>query len=263
MSLSLPILFAAGLNEIVSVLVGLAFFVIWVINQINDAKKKQAAQEQKKKMEAMQQAGDPNPAPAPSPPADPLRAQVDEFLRRAGKQPAAGRPQPKTQKPAGRDEVVVLLDESAAATPPRKTLAEKMRVKVEAAKAQRAKPTASQISRTPPRPQQRGPSQPRPQTVIEHVTQHVGTASEAFRQEVADLGQSVRQADEQFDVQLHQKFDHELGSLGHSTGTSGTTEAGSPPRSPAAQIAAMLASPEGVRQAIILNEILHRPSDRW
>jgi hypothetical protein len=262
---SFPILLAK-VNEVVSVLVGLAFFVIWVINQINDAKKKQAAQEQKKKMEAMQPAGNPNAAPAP-PPADPLRAQVDEFLRRAGKQPAAARPQPKTQKPAGRDEVVVLLDESAAAPPPRKTLAEKMRIKVEAAKAQRAKPTASQIPRTqPPRPQQRGPSQPRPQTVVEHVTQHVGSASEAFRQEVADLGQSVRRADEQFDVQLHQKFDHELGSLGHSTGTSATTEAGSPPRSiasPAGQIAAMLANPEGIRQAIILNEILHRPSDRW
>ena len=32
---------------------------------------------------------------------------------------------------------------------------------------------------------------------------------------------------------------------------------------PAAQIAAMLANPDGVRQAVIINEILRRPSDRW
>jgi hypothetical protein len=33
--------------------------------------------------------------------------------------------------------------------------------------------------------------------------------------------------------------------------------------SPVGQIAAMLASPGGVRQAMVINEILRRPSDRW
>ncbi len=263
---TVPILLAAGMNEIISVLVGLAFFVIWVINQINDAKKKQRAQEQRKQVEA---AGQPiEPQAAAPPPADPLRAQVDEFLRRAGKQPAAGQPrrppQVKTPKPAGRDEVVVLLDESAAAAP-RETLAEKMRAKAEAANARRAKPTASQVPRAPqPRPSQRGASQPRPKSVAEHVADHVSTASQAFRQEVADLGTRVRQADEQFDQQLHQRFDHELGSLAHpATATNEPVPAAQRPASPAAQIATLLANPEGVRQAMILNEILHRPSDRW
>ena len=33
--------------------------------------------------------------------------------------------------------------------------------------------------------------------------------------------------------------------------------------SPAAQIAAMLTTPEGARQAIVLNEILRRPEEQW
>jgi hypothetical protein len=252
----LPLLLAAGFQEIVSVLVGLAFFVIWVINQINDAKKKQAAPPQPRADMPPPPAG--QAAVGVAPPADPLRAQVDDFLRRAGKQPP--------RKATSRDEVVVLLDDSAAA-PQRTTLADKMKAKGEAAAARRAKPTPSQSPRpSKSRPPQAklAPPKPRPTTLAQQVASHIGSASEDFRQEVADLGQRVKQADEQFDRDLQKKFDHDLGSLSHrptaaESSPSPTTE----PKSPAAQIAALLASPGGVRQAIILNEIMQRPADRW
>jgi hypothetical protein len=267
MTHSIPILIAAGLNEIISVLVGLAFFVIWVINQINDAKKKQAAQAPRPQPGLPPQGAE--QAAAGAPPPDPLRAQVDEFLRRAGKQPAAA-PAPsqpgatRPRQPAGRDEVVVLLDESVA-TPPRKTLAEKMRAQIDAANVRRAKPTASQQPRdSKPRPPQRVAPQPRAKSVGEHVAERIGASAHEFNKEVADLGARVKQADEQFDRQLQQKFDHELGSLASRPATSNSETPPTTQRpSPAAQIAAMLANPDGVRQAMILNEILHRPSDRW
>ena len=260
MSNSLPILFAAGFQEIVSVLVALAFFVVWLINQINDAKKKQLAQERQPPAEAPPRPPQPVAAAAGAPPADPLRAQVDEFLRRAGKQPA----QAPARKPAGRDEVVVLLDESVA-EPPRKSLAEKMRSQGIADAARRAKPVASKPPRGPePRSPQRLSPQQRPKTVAEHVAEHVSAASQEFDKEVADLGERVRRADEQFDVQLHQKFDHELGSLAARPATGGSDQPLTAQRAtPAAQIAALLATPDGVRQAIVLNEILRRPEDRW
>jgi hypothetical protein len=264
---SLPILLAAGFQEIISILGGLIVFVIWLVNQINDAKKKQLAQEQRVQAEIPPQPAAAAAAAGGAPPADPLRAQVDEFLRRAGKQPAPAQPAPlppPPRKPAGRDEVVVLLDEPAA-EPPRKSLAEKMRSQDAAAAARRAKPMASQPPRQQqPRSPQRVASQQRPKSVAEHVAEHVGAASQEFRKEVADLGERVRRADEQFDVQLHQKFDHELSGLAARRATSTSDQ---PPTAehatPAAQIAALLASPDGVRQAIVLNEILHRPVDRW
>lgn len=255
MSMSLPILLAANLNEIISVLVGLAFFVIWVINQINDAKKKQAAQEQKAQANVP-----PRPAdPAAAAPPDPLRAQVDEFLRRAGKQPAQPAPQ---RKPPARDEVVVLLDESAAA-PPRKSLAEQVRAQAEAA-LRRANESASPAPPAAPAPKRRpAPRPPQPPRKRPSLAERTTPGKHDFNQEVADLGASVKQADELFDRQLQQKFDHELGTLASRPSTTAPVEP--PPQSPtpASQIAALLANPEGVRQAVILNEILHRPSDRW
>jgi hypothetical protein len=254
-----PLLLAAGLNEIISVLVGLAFFVIWVINQINDAKKKQAAQEQRAQANMPPRPVEPVAADAAAPP-DPLRTQVDEFLRRAGKQPAQPAPQPP-RKPA-REEVVVLLDE-AAAKPPRKSLAEQVRAQAEAA-VRRANQSASPTP--PPATASKSLSAPRPPKPPRRKSSVADRASPSkhdFNKEVADLGSRVKQADELFDRQLHQKFDHELGTLGSRTPASTPAEPTPQPVSPAAQIAAMLANPDGVRQAVILNEIFHRPSDRW
>ena len=257
-------LFAAGLDEIIGILVTAAFFVVWLINQISDAKKKQAAQV------AQPQAAAPPPlqaaqanAAAGAPGADPLRGQIDEFLRRAAQQKLPQQAPPKPpMNPPGRDEVVVLIDEVKTGAPPRKTLADTMRTKDDAATARRNKPAK------PPRERKSESRQPaarqRSTSVADHVSERIGAATQDFRDEVADLGQRVKQADEQFDQQLNQKFDHTLGSFGDRdmAGTGGQPPIGNA-ATPAAQIAAMLASPDGVRQAVMLNEILNRPTDRW
>lgn len=256
----LPILFAAPWNELVSVLVGLVFLVIWVINQINDARKKQAAEAGQPvdvPLEPMEAAAPQAVAPGGGQ-ADPLRAQVEEFLRRAGQQPKPPAP-PRPARPTAQDEIVVLLDESQAA-PPRKTLSEKIR------EAKRAN-VGPHVPSAPPketRPQQTRRGGKQRKSVADHVAESSGAATQAFQKEVADLGSRVKQADEQFDVQLHQKFDHDLGRLGDKSAAA-TSQPTAPveTKSPAAQIAAMLASPDGVRQAVVLNEILNRPTDRW
>jgi hypothetical protein len=70
--------------------------------------------------------------------------------------------------------------------------------------------------------------------------------------------------DEQFDVQLKAKFDHTVGTLAASAGSASDQPSGPAPRdTPAGQIAALLASPDGLRQAMVLNEILRRPADSW
>ena len=268
---SLPILFAK-LNEIISVLVGLAFLVMWVVNQINDAKKKQLAQAERPKGAAPPPLAPAQAAAGAPPPADPLRAQIDEFLRRAGQPPKPlqpAPPQPAQQPmrpPAGRDEIVVLIDDPKATAPPRQPLADKLRSMGDAAAALRGQP-----AKPPQPPRERKPvlpqrvAQQRPASVAEHVAERIGAVSQEFRKEVADLGERVKQADEQFDRQLQQKFDHTLGSLGDRDAPRADDQrqpAGGA-TSPAAQMAALLASPDGVRQAILLNEILLRPVDRW
>jgi hypothetical protein len=96
------------------------------------------------------------------------------------------------------------------------------------------------------------------------VASHVGAAVTEIRQEVSHLGEAVITADKQFDVQLQQKFDHQLGSLRQQQLTPLQDPRLAPPvDTPASQIVAMLTNPAGVRQAIVVNEILRRPEDRW
>jgi flagellar motility protein MotE (MotC chaperone) len=249
MNHTLPLLLAApGWQEIFSVFAAIVFFVVWLVNQISDAKKQQRARDQVS-VEPPQPSEERGAAP-PASQADPLRAQVDDFLRRAGKQPAVQRAVPTAQqrKPAGREEIVVLLDDSVAA-PQRQASIERKKL-----------PSAMLA---PPRsaPKPRG-GKLRPQSVSEHVAGHSGASTQQFREEVADLGERVKQADEQFDRQLNQKFDHKLGTLG-SRSSASDQPVESVAATPAANIAAMLASPAGVQQAIIINEILRRPTDRW
>jgi hypothetical protein len=78
----------------------------------------------------------------------------------------------------------------------------------------------------------------------------------------SQLGKRIIDEDQQFDVELKARFDHALGSLAGSVNPVAEEQVAHVD-SPAQQIAAMLANPVGVRQAMIVNEILSRPSDRW
>lgn len=249
-----PHLLAAGWNELISVLVGLLFLVFWVLGQIADVKKKRAQPPRPPAVPPVP--GGPQAAPRAQPaPVQPVRAQVDEFLRRALQQgqPQGARPAPPPRPPVRRDEIEVLVDDEPARTP----LAEPLR------------PMGGAAAAPPPiQPPRRHPLRRvalgRPQSVAEHVAAHVGSAVEQIREEVSHLGESVITADEQFDVQLQHKFDHKLGALSaRHTSRVEDQQAAVKADTPASQIAAMLASPEGVRQAIVVNEILRRPEERW
>jgi len=88
------------------------------------------------------------------------------------------------------------------------------------------------------------------------------------------LGKRVAQADQQIDQRLQQVFDHRVSKLEVVPG-----EAAAPPMAyeppdlvgASADIPAtfatglleLVSSPESLSQAIILNEILHRPEERW
>ncbi len=265
MTPSLPLLLAAGLNELISILVGLVVLVFWVINQLHDAKQRQLAEE----ASAAPDAASPRPnrpleqQPEPVREApDPLRMQIDEFLRRAG-QPPPPAPASAPPPPAPREEIVVLLEEPTA-KPPRKSLADSLRSKADAAAPARSKPEKTSPR---PRPEKRRPqpdNAPRGKSIAQYVADRAGAVTQEFQAEVADLGEHVKQADEQFDRQLQHRFDHRLGSLDEQSprGVSEQSKVAAAD-SPAGQIAAMLARPEGVRQAILMNEILRRPVDRW
>ena len=245
-------LLAVNWEEIISFAVGVVVLIVWLFNQIADAKRKPGGLPAPP-VEPKPQPPRPEPMAEVGQQADPLRAQVDEFLRRANQAdrpvgvPAQG-PGAPVPRPPVQDEVVVLLDEPSPEMrrPPLATT---------------LKPAPAQPPRQPRR--EKRPKGARGKSVAEHVAERIGSSSQVFREEVADLGSRVIQADKQFDEQLERKFRHQLGTLEQTAASTAYETRAADTSSPAAQIAAMLASPEGVRQAIVVNEILRRPVDRW
>ncbi len=96
--------------------------------------------------------------------------------------------------------------------------------------------------------------------VARHVAEHL-TAGK-FTEHAAQLGHDIGQSDERLEARLQATFDHRLGKLDDGNDpVASTVSANEAPL--AAEILALMSSPGGMRQAIILNEILARPIDKW
>jgi hypothetical protein len=237
----------------------MAALVLWVIKQIVEANK-EAGPPKAHPAAAPQQQPQPQAAVKPAgQQADPLRHQVEEFLRRSGRgaqgnQPGA--PQ-RRARPAGTGEVELLVADEAP--PERRPLAQPLRSPERTASAGSVPATAAQANRP------RKPVAPRRQTVAEHVAESIGAHSREVGEQASRLGQRIIEDDHQFDVQLKAKFDHQVGTLtGSAVAAAERAEAVATFEArPAALIAALLANPEGMRQAVVINEILRPPSERW
>ena len=109
--------------------------------------------------------------------------------------------------------------------------------------------------------------------VTEHVEQYLGAGE--FARRSSQLGGEVAQADAQFGEHLRQVFSHEVGRLAEKPGVAAAPPVADESQLPAADqvlnlpplaatdLAALLGDVDSIRQAIVLNEILRRPEDRW
>jgi len=108
--------------------------------------------------------------------------------------------------------------------------------------------------------------------VSEHVQEFLDAGE--FSRRTSQLGGEVAQTDAQLGEHLHEVFDHEVSRLATKPGETAAAPAveGSPlpEDQPAALVAtssadliALLSNPEGIRLAIVINEILRRPEERW
>ncbi len=172
------------------------------------------------------------PGGPPRPPSDPLAEEIREFLeraqrRRAGR-PAGGPPRPVPPTRQGPTPAAEFVEPEVVA--------------------------------------------PGGSTVAQHVSTYLGTPK--FGQVGSqDLGWEVAQSDDRLEAHLHEKFDHQIGTLASAPGEAAQPVALVEPTSPAdrieaagpsvAALATMLANPQGMRQAIVLSEILRRPEERW
>lgn len=139
---------------------------------------------------------------------------------------------------------------------------------------------AQQGGRRPP-PQRRQPemeimdegveiieAEPLHEELIEHVAESMDTSDVTARaaqlsRHASQLGAQVGQADEKLEGRLHEKFDHDLGKIHDESVTTAGQKGQKGVALSASDIVGMLSNPKSISQAVVLNEILQRPADRW
>jgi len=233
-SITLPPLLAAGAFEtIISVIV----FILWIAAQWIGSRNNEAKGKKQ-----------PQPRPQQPQPVDMAEGVPQLNDPRMGNQGmgngGAGNQGPRNQEEALRSEVEDFLRRAQGKPPQPRPMPQPE---------QRQKPPRTlQPERSRPVTPVARQSSLRNEGVSEHVARHISTQDMATHTE--SLGAEVATADDQLEARLHEKFDHDLGRLEYRE-----TDTKQQKVDMAAEVAAMLRSPEGMRQLIVANEILRRP----
>lgn len=234
----MPLFAAADFDLIIKAILGIIFLIVAVLNQLLV-----------KKPVIQQGLRPPNVPPLPPNAANPpgnAQNEIEEFLRRVGNQPAVP-PRPVAPPPVARPvRRLARTQQPKAGSPPRRSLAAEA-LPVEVVQ--------------------------QPESVDAYVRERMDTG--AFQQRAEHLSETGERADSQMEAHLKSAFDHKVGTLAgremitseaDTTPTSGagSSMGGESNVSPAAaSLIKMFADPSNRRNAIILNEILNRPEQRW
>lgn len=193
----------------------------------------------------------PGGAPPANPQQEAIRAEVDEFLRRAG----AERPQaeaPPRQQPQRPPRIEVLDDGIQLETRPRRQQPPPRPLRTRPEKKKKSEQRAGMAPRGE-RPNFGGTTR--------------GTLTPSVRPRLSEradeLGADIKQADERFEARMQRNFDHRVGTLAAERATAEKLRVELSRTTLADDLMTMLSSPAGVRQALVLSEILNRPVDRW
>lgn len=229
----------AGIKSLI--IPALIFFFIFLINAVSQmAKKGQQGQQQRGPNPQQPRANVPRPPPARQPaagqPAGGVADEINSFLNRLT-QPQGQQQPPAQQRPAPQRPV---------RQPPPAT----------ARLVDSSRPVEAEVITLSER-----------QSVGGHVKSHLGSR-ELGQRLPTHLEGKAAQADDKMEARLHGVFDHGIGSLAHEEQDSLELQeqgdpAGEIPATAAAGLAAMFANPGNIRQAIIMQEVLNRPIDRW
>jgi len=272
------LLLAANWAEFLRLLPFVIAFLVWVIGRL-------ATQVPQKPPQRGGIPPKPLTPPAPKKVGDSLQNEISEFLRqaqaaregRAGAKsdesapataqitPSSGRPGDARSKRARRP-----MSEQSDRSSPSKENRPTSRAPIA--------PAIPEVSRAPleAAPQQR-------ESVARHVAETLDSSK--FAQRATRLSQVPELTDSDFRQHMQRVFQHNVGSLkddalltvskiggaaGKSAALPETAAAAVAPvvrqlsdRKLAADIAALLAGGKGIRDAVILTEILQRPQDRW
>jgi hypothetical protein len=164
-----------------------------------------------------------------------VQSEIEDFLRRASQKKAAGGTRPQRAKPAR----AILVEQ-----PPR---AEIVRAEIV-----RDRPVGGKVE--------------------QHVKKYLD--DDDFVRRAEKLGEEVAEADDKIERHLKSVFDHSLSKIAATPGVTASPPSAkladaapeitiAMPSIAADDVAALFGNPLSIRQAVIINEILNRPLERW
>ncbi len=173
-----------------------------------------------------------------------LRSEVDDFLKRVAqaRDEAAGQQEARvgpTPEQIARRRQLDPFEE-----PPRRV-----------ARKPKPKPKSEPKPKVEPLPRREEQS-----TAQSHKTELRHLPESQLAENAAHLGEGISQADDRVEARLQQKFDHKLGKLRREPEAI-VLDVDETAQTGAQRIKALLARPGGVREAVVLSEILRRPID--
>ena len=216
----------------VQVLIAIVVFVIWGINHLVSTLGKPKPQQRPRTVPPRDLAPKDQPAPAQN-----LSGEIEDFLKRAAQ---------KRQEKSRRRKPEPVVEKKVVVVPK---------------PVQRLSDTSDQDFEV-----RTG------QSVSDHVTAHLDNRKFSQRAEHM-LDEDITNDDLEREAHRKNVFDHQLGRLADTsnqqsekqiTDQAATRKATTDATAAAAiPIASMLANPESLKQAVVLNEILSRPEHRW
>lgn len=232
--------------------------LFWVVRQIVTAmgEQKEAERLREEQAERAMLDVENEPAvggadPAEAPPQGDLRSEVDEFLKRVGQMPEeapaaaearaaeAGGMAPPIEETRRRGPIDP-FEEPVRRRPPKRQREPVVELILDTEEAEPVPPT---------------PKPARQRVELRHLPES------QLAEQAAQLGGKVALSDDRLEARLHEKFDHRLGKLAQKSATPPEEESSEEQETGAARIKALLARPGGVREAVVLSEILRRPAD--
>jgi hypothetical protein len=245
-------LLAANIGDVLGWLIPIVFFVIYLINQLLAARGNQQQQQQQQRQgrgspqgpqteRALRppQQGGREPAPEGRGQTAQLNEEIEQFLKRAGQRRGENQPRERaTRQPESRPRAP-----KQPPAPPRQPL--------------RESPVDADVVPL---------DEPRRESVAASVEKHLKTGT--FEKRAAHLADDIVRADQQMEEHLQTAFGRRVGTLAgepqaKAPVTDTPTAAVEDAPSAAAAFAQILRTPQGMREAIVLGEILARPEHRW
>jgi len=237
-------LFAIGIEDVIRAIIPLIFVAIWVISQVMGAK-----EQQPKKGVAQRR---PQPQPPRGGEAERNRDEIRVFLEQAtgrrektAEERGPAQPKPIQREAAAPSRTPQLRSPREEATPERQTY-----MPPQSPRAPAAEPVVEQVEVVDEVDQ-----------ISPRISPHVNTS--AFTTRSAKMAAEIGLADEKMEAHLHEVFDHSLGTLGKPLSSPSDPDESARRIVRPSRIRAVFRDPQRVREAVVLHEILGRPTGRW